>query len=338
MTMMQEAMGKAVDAKKAGSAKKREVREVKVVDLKPAGGLTPRVPKINKVEFLVAEQEVISKAVTDARQYLADIPDHMAGLVARIRGIRATSPEEQAIRSSEFKVLEDEVIAHLEVEDELLGGAARQAFATAMVSTLPPDKRIVMETIKGNSSRLPGLLGLKVLELAVGDAKNAVTVKVYGETYKVNGGRDFATKLIEALSAGATRAAKAAHELFHGQVADLKLQATISVVELLARKSGIFFLLVPDLKEDGGKFLPGGALLAESDGRMIKAFQARGHFHRIMAEIAEAGAFVPIESLSRERLELTKRLSEDAFRRVRILHAVLRRGIAEARAEAQKET
>jgi hypothetical protein len=331
MNTIQEAMVRA-EAKKAGLAKKREV---KVVDLKPAGGLTLRVPKINKVEFLVAEQEVISKAVTDARQYLADIPDHMAGLVARIRGIRATSPEEQAIRSSEFKVLEDEVIAHLEVEDELLGGAARQAFAMAMVSTLPPDKRVVMDTIKGNSSRLPGLLGLKVLELAVGGAKNAVTVKVYGETYKVNGGRDFATKLVENLSAGATRAAKAAHEFYHGEVEAFKAQATISVPEMMReRKSGHFFLEVPDLKEDGGKFLPGGALLAESDGRMIKVLQACGHFQRIMTEIAEAGAFVPIVSLSHERLELTKRLSEDAFRRVRILHAVLRRGIAEAQKEA----
>lgn len=291
-----------------------------------------RIPTIHKVKE--------TAAVAEKRQYIVDVPDHMAGLVARIRGIRGASVEEQDIRSKELKQLEDEVLAHLNSEEELLASVARQNYALAMVSTLPNDKRVVMDTIKGNeNSRLPGLLELKVLELVADESpKGAMTtIKVYGKTYKVNGGRDFATKLIEALSTGAACAAKAAHEFYHGEVAAFKTKATVSVAEMRERIPGRFFLDVPDLKEDGGKFLPGGALLAESDGRMIKVVQACGHFQRIITEIAEAGAFVPIESLSRERLELTKRLSEDAFRRVRILHAVLRRGIVEAQAEAQTE-
>jgi len=311
--------------------KAEEEKVNRVNNTKQAVGLTLRVPTIKKVET-TTNQEVIDKAVADIRQYLADIPDHMTGLVSRIRKIQGASPEERAIRSSELKALEDEVLAHLNSEEELLRDAAVRAYAEAMVSTLPPDKRLVAEAIKGNS-RLPGLLELKILERTSTEAKNAVTVKVYGEPYKVNGKRDFAMQLSKNLSAGAAHAAKAAHEYYHGQINSLKELATISVTELLARKPGLFFLTVSDKKEDE-KFFPGGALLAESDGMSIKIAQVVGHFHRVLEEIRDVAAFVPISSLNSARLELSKRLSEDAFRRMRILHAVLRRGIA----EAQKET
>ncbi|MEK7578244.1 MAG: hypothetical protein AAB456_00800 [Patescibacteria group bacterium] len=311
-TVMGEAMKKAEDARQ-----------------KQAANIILHVPAIRKIRAIAAEQEMIDKAVKEAQQYIAAIPDHMTGLVARIRGIQAASVEERAIRSSEFKSLEDEVLTHLGTGGELLSGAARQAYAMAMVSTLPADKRLVAETIRSNgSSRLPGLIDLKILEPA-GEAKNAVTVKVYGDTYKANGGWEFAKKLVEALSIGATRAAKAAHDLYHSEVKTLKAQATVSVAEMLRRKSGPFCADVPDVK-DGEKFLPGGVLLAASDGKMIRVIKAIGHFQRIMTEIAEAGTSIPIESLYCERLELAKRLSDDKFRHARILHAVLRRGVAEA--------
>lgn len=303
----------------AGVLKTKTVAKAKQISPAPND---VRIPTINKVKE--------TAAVAEKRQYIVDIPDHIRGLVNRIRHIQMASLEEQAICSSELKALEDEVLAHLNSGDELLKSAACQAYATAMVETLPADKRLVVETIKGNSnSRLPGLLSLKILEPA-GDAKNVFTVKVYGDTYKVGGSRDFATKLAENLSAGAAHAAKIAYEFYHSEVEGLKAQATISVAELLVKKPGRVFMTVSDVK-DGSRFLPGGALLAESDGRTVEVVKTVGHFARIMSEIAEAGMFVSIESLSHERPELAKRLPEDAFRRVRILHAVLRRGIAEAR-------
>jgi len=278
-----------------------------------------RIPTINKVKE--------TAAVAEKRQYIVDIPAHVRGLVNRIRHIQMASLEEQAIYSSELKALEDEVLVHLNSDDELLKSAARQAYALAVVSTLPPDKRAVIETIKGNDNRLPGLLDLKILE-PVGDAKNVFTVKVYGDTYKVGGSRDFAMKLAENLSAGAAHAAKAAHELYHSEAEGLKAQATISVAEMLVKKPGRLFLAVSDLR-DGNRFLSGGALLAESDGKAIKVLQARGHFQRTMIEIAEAEIFVFVESLNRERFE-SGGLSDEIFRLCRILHAILRRGIAEA--------
>lgn len=193
-----------------------------------------RIPTIRSIKE--------TTAVSEKRQYIADIPAHMAGLVVRIRGIQKASPEERTIRSKEFKELEDEALVHLNSDDELLKSAARRAHDLAMDSTL-------------------------------------------------------------------------------------SLLANISVAEMLTRKSGRVFMNVPDTR-DGKRFLPGGRLLMESNGKVAKVVEAYGNFQRIMTEIAEAGVFVPIESLSRERLELTKRL--DAFWRVRILHAILRRGIAEA--------
>jgi len=305
----------------AGVLKTKTVAKAKQISLAPND---VRIPTINKVKETVA--------VAKKRQYIVDIPYHIRGLVNRIRHIQMASLEEQAICSSELKALEDEVLAHLNSGDELLKSAACQAYAIAMVETLPPNKRLVMETIKSNGNRLPGLLGLKILE-PVGDAKNVFTVKIYGDTYKVGGSRDFAAKLAENLSAGVAHAAKIAYEFYHSEVEGLKAQATISVAELLVKKPGRVFMTVSDVK-DGSRFLPGGALLAESDGRTVEVVKTVGHFARIMSEIAEAGMFVSIESLSHERPELAKRLPEDAFRRVRIFHAILRRGIA---AETQKK-
>lgn len=287
-----------------------------------------RIPTIRSIKE--------TTAVAERRQYIGDIPVHMAGLVARIRGIQSASPEEQTIRSGELKALEDEVLVHLDSGEKLLADAARQAYAMAMVETLPADKRLVVKTIEGNeNARLPGLLELKILEL--GDDKNAITVMVYRNVYIVNGNREFAIRLAKGLAEGAAHAAKTAHELYHSETEGLKAQVTISVAELLAEKPGRPFLTVSDVR-NGDRFLPGGALLAESDGRVVKVSRAIGHFRRIMTEIAEAQVFISVESLSRERFESGGGLSDERFRLCQILHTVLRRGIAEAQAGAQKET
>lgn len=286
------------------------------------------VTKIKKVQ-VTAKREEIDRVVEDVRQYLAEIPEHMAGLIGRIREIQGASLEEWLIRADELRKLEDEVLSHLNADKGPLLMAARQAYASAMVSTLPIDKKAVIETIKGGGkSRLPGLIRIGVLEPAEEAKKYEVTVHVYGDSYKVVGSKEFGMKIADALSGGAAKAAKAGHDKYHGAVAELKAQATITVVQLLARKPGKFFLNVSDVK-NGDKFLPGGALLAESDGESVQALKAIGHFSRIMGEIAEAEAFVSIASLSQDRLNLAKRLPEDAFRRIRILHAVIRRGLAD---------
>ena len=310
-----------------GTLKTKKIPAVKAIDIS--------VPKIKQVRA-TAKREEINRVAEDVRQYLAGIPSHMMDLVGRIREIQGASLEEWLIRSDELRKLEDEVLSHLNADKGPLLTAACQAYALAMVSTLPADKKAVVETIKGGGkSRLPGLIRAGVLE-PTKEPKYDIVIKVYGDTYKIVGGREFAIHIAETLSEKAGKAAKAAYDQYHSSVAELKAQATITVVQLLARKPGKFFLKVPDLKEED-KFLPGGVLLAESDGKMIHVSEAVGHFSRVMGEIIKAEAFVSVDSLSQARVGLTKRLPEDAFRRIRIMHAILRRGLA-AEFASQKPT
>ena len=291
-----------------------------------------------------ASQEEINKAVVEARRYIAEIPGFMSRSVARIRAIQVASVEERLFRSSELETLISSVLSHLEIngsatpEEKLLNEAARQAYAKALVSTLPvADHQSLADVVKGGASRLPGLIRVGILE-PLGDGKSKVSVKVGGNIYKVNGGHTFAMEIADALSRNSAEAAKVARENFRSfreMAEELKTQATISVPEMLVRKSGKFFISVPDDK-NGDRFLPGGVLLGESDGRAIKVFKAIGHFQRIMGEIAETGTFVPVESLGQERLNLAKRLSDEKFKLARILHAVLRRGLAADLAARQK--
>lgn len=292
-------------------------------------GMVIVVPEIRDVRP-AAKPEAISRAVEEARKYLTVIPNHMLGLVNRIREIQTASVEEKAIRQKEFQNLVSEVLSHLNSQTKLLASAACQAYALAMVSTLPADKRLVEALLRGSKdSGLPGLLELKFLEQVKTESGNAVHVKVYGNIYRINGARDFSKKLANAIVEGATRASKAAHDLYHGEVEGLKAQGTISIAELLAGKPGEVFMNVPDDKT-GEKFLSGGALLAKSNGAFITTSLAVGHFQRIMTEIADSEVAISVDSLKEGRIE--------AGGMARIFHAILRRGIAKAQSDSQKQT
>ena len=318
---IKDAMEKAGKLKKAGKPP-----AVKAIDI--------TVTKIKKVQ-VTAKREEINRVAEDVRQYLAEIPDHMAGLIGRIREIQGASWEEWLIRTEEFKKLEDEVLSHLNADKGPLLTAACQAYALAMVSTLPADKKAVAETIKGGGeSRLPGLIRIGVLKPAEETKNYDVTVRVYGDSYKVVGNKEFGMKIADALSDGAAKAAKAGHDKYHNAVAELKTQATISVVQLLSRKPGLLTIDVPDATisdakaKDGKKFLAGGVLLAKSDGKTIRVVAAVGHFSKVMEKIIKAETFVPIESLGQERVSLAKRVDEEMFYRIIDLHKILRRGLA----------
>ena len=154
----------------------------------------------------------------------------------------------------------------------------------------------------------------------------------------MNGRREFANKLAEAITTAATRAADKAREWYQKEISGLKGAATeaMTVADLLAGKPGRVFMTVPGVK-NSDRFLPGGDLLAESDGTKVKVPEARGNFQRVMSEIAETGCTIPVSSLGEEKLDLGKRLPEDVFRHCLILHTVLRRGVAEAQKETNRQ-
>lgn len=281
--------------------------------------LNLRIPAISKVE-VTAEQAAIDKAVAAARGYIAEIPGHMGGLVSRVQAIWIAPPEERAIRAKELKELEEEILAHLGAEDKLLGEAAKQAYVMAFLATLPANKEAILAVIR-RDAHLPGLLKLGVLREVDGADKNSmVTVKVFGKPYMVTGGR-------VAEIAGKIR--KIAGEAYGHEIEKIRSRADISIGELLAGKSGLVFISSPDGKSPE-RFLAGGNLLVKTDGREIRVVEFLGHFQKIMTEIKQTNIAIPIRSLSRDRLELAKRLPHNKFRLACIFHDILRRGVAEA--------
>ncbi|MCX6813343.1 MAG: hypothetical protein NTV77_02605 [Candidatus Azambacteria bacterium] len=119
-------------------------------------------------------------------------------------------------------------------------------------------------------------------------------------------------------------AAKKAHE-----IANMRALANISVAEISANKQGKTFLVISDL-DNGRKFLPGGVLLAESDGKAVRTVKAVGGFQKIMEEIIESRVFIPVWALNSRYFDKPANMAEEKFRLARILHAILRQGIAEA--------
>lgn len=299
--------------------------------------LNLRIPMIRRVETTAEKREVLDKAVAEVRQYIAAIPDHMSDLVARVETINGVSHEERAIRANEFKELESEVLTHLNSEEEILRSAARWAYAKALVANAKPSRWNVLAVLKGRKlSELPGLINLGIAAEVVGEPeKNKASAKIYGATYIFNGRRDEASALAESLKDLATRSAAIAREYWGGVVDGIEDQATEkNPLQLREDVAGRFAISVPDDKS-GEKVLLGGILLVESDGKNVKILQAAGHFQRIMEEIRDAGTFVAVSSLSEDRLPFIP--DKELFWRVRILHAVLRRGLEEAEKEAARE-
>lgn len=294
-------------------------------------------PPIKKVESATAKQEVRDQLVTAYQQYIAVIGDHMSDLVARMETINDASREERAVRSDELKEVETEVLAHLNGEEEMLRSAARWAYAKALVAKAKPNKWGVLAILGGRKfSELPGLVKLGMAVEVMGEPeKNKVSAKIYGATYIFNGHRDEASALAESLKDLATRSAATARRYWDDVVDGIKNQVTQkNSLQLRENVAGRFAITVPDDKS-GEKVLLGGILLVESDGKSVKILQAAGHFQRFMEEIRDANTFVSVSSLSEDRLPFIP--DKELFQRVRILHAVLRRGLEEAEKEAARE-
>lgn len=215
--------------------------------------------------------------------------------------------------------------------------AARWAYAKALVANAKSSRWNILAVLEGRKlSELPGLIKLGMaVEVVDEPERNKVNAKIYGVTYIFNGRRDEASALAELLKDLATRAATNARKHWGEVTEGIEGQATEDPLQLLREDAaGRFAISVPDDKIDE-RFLPGGILLVESDGKNVKILQVAGHFQRTMEELRDAGTFVSVSSLSKDRLPFIP--DKELFWRVRILHAVLRRGLAEAEKEAARE-
>lgn len=266
------------------------------------------VPAIKNIET------TNSREIAKKREYIATIPGHMADLVSRVRAIRITSPEERIMCLKEERALLDEIALHLGYKDELLRSAAANAYADAVIATLPPEMDAIIKAFSGGNG-LPGLLELGVITET--DKKGMATIKVNGRIFQVNGGQ--AAKRADALK-------EALKKAMEKEVEKIRAKAKTTKEELIAGKPGLTLVNVPDEKE-GKRFLGGGVLLVESNSKAVRPVEFLGHFQKIMTEIYEADVFISAASLRFDQLNLPE-LSPEKIRLCRIFHSILRRGLA----------
>ncbi len=302
-----------------------------------------RVPKIKKIS--VPNQAEIDKAITITREYMAVIYDHMFDIVSFARHIAAASAEERDLCVKEFSELKGEISSHLNLEEkkpdrqtgisisvkESLVLIAKQAYALALASTLPPDKAAILEAVNGGGNLpLPGLIELKVLSPLESTDAGALTVKIYGKKFCVLiEKQDFAEKL------GKVFAEKIRHEVKSRCLA-MEAKATISVDQLLDGDHGVAFLRVLDENDKNGKFFPGGSLLLGSDGKKIVILEDAGGFERKMEEIRKAKIYLLLESVKSGKIFISPDLPENLRRNLSIFCAVVRRGIKAKKAADEK--
>lgn len=330
----------AMDEGEKAKAGKAEAKTKKLV-----GVLTMKIPAIKRVESTEVKEEAMAQAVAAAEDYLAKIGSHLVDLISRARHIRSLGDTERALRREELNDLEAEVLTHLASEEKLFADAARWGYIKALLTVSSPSHPTVKEMISGSKfTSLPGLTALGtgtkdeyILEELAGEAeKGAVTAKLYGVQYRVRTKKDQARWIAETLARLAGDAAKAAKAHYGKESGGLLDQATVKDFQLLASGTpGRYAVEIPD-QRDGDKVQPGGTLLAESDGKSVFVLEAVGHFSRVMREIRNAGTRIMVESLSEEKFKAPQRLGQDEFRLSRILHSVVRSGLAIAAENAAK--
>lgn len=333
---MQEAV---IKAKKEMEMKGKEIKEKTMSEKEgkaemtsKAGGITLRIPPMQKIITTAENKAVMEKAVNEVKNYLANIPIHMTDLVDRVANIRAASPEEKTVRAEELRELEGEILAHLSGSDEVIVTAAKEAYALAMVKACQPSKPAVLKLIHGSKfSKLPGLISVRILE----EGSKGMKAQVGSHSYTVRGKRDFANFIAKSLETLACQAEEETKEFYKKLQANLENNATISFLDVVGGKPGRFYIDVPE-ERVGEKIRKGGRLLCESTGKVIRILESCGHFHQIMTKIRDADVSLPVGAISSERFEIKRRLPDEEFRHTLILHSVLRRGLLAAQTEKKR--
>lgn len=285
-------------------------------------------PAIRTVEK--TSDQVIEKKQT----YIANISEYMTEMVTRVRTIRTSSPEVRQIRSKEEQEIVAEILRHLGYKDDLLRNRAAHAYADAIIAALPPEPKMsdIRRVVDGESD-LPGLLKIN-LATETDKKGESPTLKFEGRRIQFNGGQ--AAKRAYEMRA----ALKKAQEV---KVAEIRTRGRMTREELLAGKSGLVFIGVPDAvvpdgnSESGKKHLNGGTLLVVSNGKIVKPVEFVGGFENIMSQISEAEVFISVRQLFSERLALPD-LPPEKYYLCKIFHSILRRGLEAELAARQKPT
>ncbi|MEK7146805.1 MAG: hypothetical protein AAB772_00955, partial [Patescibacteria group bacterium] len=266
-------------------------------ELKPAPAsvkpIVVKLPSIKKLESLDAKMANAVRQATEQQQYLNQIGNYIADLVAQLIRLDSMSRMEKEALADSIQEYEHELIVHLapQVQSGKNGRLplsiwkARVAYAEAMiVSATKRDS--LFAAIEGSKfhKNLPGLIQLGVMERVGQVAKAAVIVQVFTETYKLNGSRDEAMRLKELLETAVKRI-KAVNSAYYAELkAVLSKNATIDPRHIYTGIKGSAVLDVPTVN-DAGQRVPGGSMQVESNGENIKVVVAIGYFQRVMQDL-----------------------------------------------------
>ncbi|MEK7195381.1 MAG: hypothetical protein AAB655_01660, partial [Patescibacteria group bacterium] len=272
------------------------------------------------------------KVIEKKQTYIANISEYMTEMVARVRAIRVSSPEVRQIRSKEEQEIVAEILRHLGYKDDLLRNRAAHAYADAIIATLPPEPKMsdIRRVVDGESD-LPGLLKIK-LAVETDKKSESPTLKFEGRRIQFNGGQ--AAKRVYEMRT----ALKKAQEV---KVTEIRARGRTTREDLLAEKSGLVFIDVPDEivpdenSESGKKHLNGGALLVVTNSKVVRPAEFVGGFENIMSQISEAKVFIPVRQLFSKRFSAPD-LPPEKYYLCKIFHSILRRGLAPELAARQK--
>jgi hypothetical protein len=290
------------------------------------------VPKVRQI-LIAAEQSAETLAAVRGKK--EEIQDAITGAVQLAREIEGMHPDLQALNRSRF----DEawsVIKQCLNFPEPYRRAALLAFASSMLVTCRPDRRAVEETLGQLSVR--GFLAQT--EAKNGEVTPKGAMKVYGQVYFLS--VDLAREpeavaifgRIQPLVEAAVRASQRNFEEDHRNLLD-EAGVQLNSGELEAGKSGRLVLEIPD-RRDGEKFYRGGFILVQAGEGKIRPLKAIGGPRAKVAEMVEAGIFLPANQIGNSRLELHGRVDRDRFALMLTLFHFLKDGFAILKKEEEQ--
>lgn len=267
-------------------------------------------PKISQRKILVPPSE--QEREENFKQYqinFGKIASQMYDSVKWTRWYEALPEEEKPL----YQAGNDEYSGYIEIKEgiqEMLSygdwtyrEVAVIAYADALVKTCPDYRRWVLSTLD-DLVRVSFLVELSADIKSGGDKDGKGKpngLPMYGgvfnlhELFKKNSS---AHKVLASLQNLHERTLEAGHRRYTDYLNELKSEAgeQITLCELKEGKAGRIILDVPDLKRESNCY----PLLVESNGHQVTALGAVGAIQRVIEEIMEAGATVPVDKISKD--------------------------------------
>ncbi len=290
----------------------------------------PKIPKRDITAILSSAERLAN--LEQFRMYSAQIATQMHDSVTFVRAYEQLPEEEQPLYHADFAAIQGDIKEMLSYDEAAYREVAVTAYADALVKTCPDFRRWVLSTL--DDLVRVGFLVESSADMKSGGKDGKVRpngLPMYGgifnlhESFRKNSS---AHKVLASLQNLHERTLEAGHRRHEDQVKELESMAgeqlTLAELKEKSEKAGRIIVQVPDLKRESNLY----PLLIESDGYKVTALGAVGAIERVIEDIMEAGASVPVDQLSRDSAGLKGKAVT--------LHSILRRAILTAEKKEQE--